>query len=217
MRIETLLSPETVGYSGPTTGYVVCADLTTAADYRKFDVAIAGMFRVAEWRVTGSYSLAPNSDAINLTFTRASLGDESNLVLDEDTTHTTNIITPGGAAGGPILTFVFGPIGFIANGNEGFISVRIDGTGATVAGSFSTDLFGSTDVIGTLTVRVPAWRGGGFHSFTRPIFGTDPSTTCNLLMEGTLFLEYRDADGLNPVWDSASGAALLDPVDAEVP
>jgi hypothetical protein len=69
-----------------------------------------------------------------------------------------------------------------------------------------------TQEIGDLVIRVPAWRGSGWHELTTPLFCESTvtgTTTANFTLTGVRSLEY---DG---VWDQFTAAAILDPITSD--
>lgn len=212
------------GATGPGTFFLFTCDLSTNAGIRQFDVAIAAMFRITRWEVTGRFTDGVDTDVLDAVQDATISGaypDERAFAaagsFDGAYSNNNLIIGSSGTWGGfELPASGLQPwIQHTDSGNIGVIPFHFQAIAPTIAQVFQSS--SGVEEVGTITIRVPGWRGASFHELRTPLYNASGvGGSANVLIRGVESLAYANEAG-EPVWDTATGENLIDPVTASIP
>lgn len=211
--------------------------MSTDAGRRQFDIAIAAMFRITEWNIDGEIVSDPDedpltavSDSISGDVAVTAEPDERDFVSQGNfneppatpsplNPNTLEIPLPIVSVPG-VQRFEIPPPGLgpviVINTQSGFVPFRFVALGPTNFKTVDSVKLDPLIVeVGEITIRVPAWRGTGYHTLTTPLFSNETYIHADFTITGTKSLPYEDRFAV-PVWNSGNAQAILDPVAAHV-
>jgi hypothetical protein len=228
------VAPDPIDF-GPGTPTPWVFDLTTNEGWKQLDVAIAGLYRITKWELSGNVGgdtlsgyqlgllpvLLPYSDerclaARNIIYPDSPAGfDYQTIYLDDSDTWArigSNFYSPDPPFSIRIVRDAE------AETEMAYVSGRFWANPPVVDLSLDTVQFNPLNIVqnGTVKFRVPAWPGTGtYHEFETPLYAQAATPVANFICTGVESRAYEDGEG-EKVWDPANAGMLLNPYEAHI-